>query len=301
MENALRLFEQSLALKGASPHTQRAYLADLRQFFAFARKRGRRALNEIDRLTMRDFLANLRLGGGGEGGRRATSVARKLSTLRTFFRMAVEHGLMKTDPTLQIRTPRRPRSLPHPLREIEVEALLGAPEGEGFLDVRDRALLETLYSTGMRVAELIALNVSQVDGRAAPIRVVGKGGKERLVLLGPPARRALAAYLPARVRLLERRGRASEPALFVNRSGHRLTPRSVQRLLEKHLLRASLESHVTPHTLRHSFATHMLDRGADLRVVQELLGHESLATTQVYTGVSAARLRSVYKKTHPRA
>ena len=296
----LSLYLQQLMIRGLSRHTARAYESDLVQFLDFAKSRGRKELADIDRLIIRDYLAFLRRGADGQGKRQASSISRKLSALRSFFRFAEERGFVNENPTALIRAPKRPRRLPRPLSEEAIRALLSAAFGESFLDARDLAILEALYSSGMRVSELTQLTISDVAEARETLRIRGKGAKERLVILGPHARSALREYLGQRKKFLEKRRRTGETALFVNRLGTALSERSVRRMLVKQLRRASLAGDVSPHRLRHSFATHMLDRGADLRVVQELLGHESLATTQVYTQVSSSRLRQIYHQTHPR-
>ena len=296
----LQDFLDQLKLRSVSPHTVRAYLADLTQLATFAAQRGRARLAEVDRLLLREYLAQLRNSGDGRGHRKPTSLARKLSTFRAFFRFALRAGAIERDPTVGLRNPRLPRTLPRALSEGEAGALVEQPTGDGFQSLRDRAILETLYATGLRVSELAQLEMHQWTPASDTIQVFGKGKKERVVVLGPPARQSLTAYLPARAALLERTRRSGEKRLFVNRRGGPLTDRSVRRLLDKYARVLGLMQHASPHTLRHSFATHLLDRGADLRLVQELLGHERLSTTQVYTHVSMARLRKTIDEAHPR-
>jgi integrase/recombinase XerC len=220
--------------------------------------------------------------------------------LRAFFRFAVRSGAVSRDPTVGLRNPRLPRTLPRALSEVDAGALVEQPHGDRFQALRDRAILETLYATGLRVSELAQLKMEQWAPPADTIQVFGKGKKERVVVLGPPARQSLTAYLPARRALLQRTKRSGETHLFVNRRGGPLSDRSVRRLLDKYARSLGLSQHASPHTLRHTFATHLLDRGADLRLVQELLGHERLSTTQVYTHVSTARLRKTIDESHPR-
>ncbi len=230
---------------------------------------------------------------------RAT-ISRKLASLRSFYRFAQRQGLASSNPAKPLRNPRRQRKLPHVLSSPEVNRLLTAPDGEDAQGLRDRAILETMYSAGLRVSELVGMDDSDIDFDEQIIRVRGKGRKERISPLGSFAIRALQQYAVVRKRHASVDGRRDSP-VFVNRFGKRLTTRSVGRMLEKHILTADLDSRTSPHTLRHSFATHLLDRGADIRSVQELLGHRNLATTQIYTHVSAANLRSIYELAHPRA
>jgi integrase/recombinase XerC len=229
-----------------------------------------------------------------------TTMARRLASLRSFFRFCRREGLCELNPAQALRTPRVGRRLPHFLTTDQVVRLLEAPPANTPLGLRDRSLLETTYSAGLRVAELVGLNVNDWDRQANILRVLGKGRKERIAPVGRHAARALEQWLEVRV-VSPRAPEREQQALFVNRFGRRLTTRSVGRLLEKYLQQAGLDQVTTPHTLRHSFATHLLDGGADLRSVQELLGHKSLTTTQIYTHVSTRRLRETYVDAHPHA
>ncbi|MHC5210790.1 MAG: tyrosine recombinase XerC [Planctomycetota bacterium] len=279
----------------ASEHTLRAYRGDLSALLRFSSEQGVDDPRRIDTLLLREFLASL------PAGSKAT-LARKQASLRGFFGWLTRTGRIGSDPTAALRTPRRGRPLPRALDEGAIARLLAAPDASEQAGVRDRAILELLYSAGLRVEECSQLDLEALDLRGGSVRVLGKGRKERLGMLGKNARAALGAWLPARDRLLRARRRTREQALFLNvRDAGRLTPRSIARLVKTHALSAGLPADTSPHTLRHSFATHLLDRGADLRVVQELLGHESLSTTQVYTHVSINRLKDVYEATHPRA
>jgi len=231
------------------------------------------------------------------------SVARKLAAIRSFFRFLCRDRGLASNPAIGIFTPKMDRPLPHCLRPPEIERLLMAPDRSTPLGLRDAALLETLYSTGMRVSELVALTEPEVM-RGDTLRVIGKGNKERTVFLGRAAREAIADYLArSRPRLLASRRRAGAlpTALFLNKNGTGLSDRSVRTIVERHVTAAALQSDLTPHSLRHSFATHLLENGADLRAVQELLGHASLATTQIYTHLSRERIRQVYDAAHPAA
>jgi integrase/recombinase XerC len=249
-------------------------------------------LRGVSTLDLRAYLAELRR----RNYSRAT-VARKIATLRSFYKYLARQGEVELNPVKVIRTPRQEKRLPKFLTPDDIERLLAAPKGDDPLTLRDRAMLEVLYSTGIRVSELVGMNLEDVDTMGESVRVRGKGKRERLAPLGSFALKALDQYLAAR-----KAGSVHDAAaVFVNRHGQRLSTRSVRRKLSKYLAIAGLNPSVSPHTLRHSFATHMLERGADLRAVQELLGHRSLSTTQIYTHVAAARLKEVYEAAHPRA
>lgn len=229
-----------------------------------------------------------------------STIARRLACLRSFFRYCSREGLVETNPAKALRTPRAGRKLPHFLSTEQVGKLLETPPADDLLGIRDRAMLETIYSGGLRVAELVALNVDDWDRDADVMRVIGKGNKERISPVGSYAAAALDRWLSVREPATS--GSASDlRAMFLNRFGKRLTTRSVGRMLEKYIKQAGLDSLTSPHTLRHSFATHLLDGGADLRSVQELLGHKSLTTTQIYTHVSTKRLKETYESAHPHA
>jgi integrase/recombinase XerC len=227
-----------------------------------------------------------------------TTVARRLAALRAWFRFLCRQGVLESNPAEALRGPRTDRTLPHFLTEEDVTRLLSAPSPRTPLGERDRAILETLYAGGLRVSELVGLNLADLDLDGALAVIRGKGKRERLSMLGQPAVKAIQRWLPIRQEWLT--DRQAQP-VFLNRRGSRLTTRSVGRLLQKYLLKASLDPRTTPHTLRHSFATHLLDRGADIRSVQELLGHQSLSTTQIYTHVTTKRLQEKYQDAHPRA
>lgn len=248
----------------------------------------------ITTLDLRGYVSVLH-----EAGYAKTTIARRLASMRSFFRFGQREGWTKTNPAKPLRNPRKSRSLPHCLSSEELGRLLQAPRANSPLGLRDRAILETLYSAGLRVSELVGLNDGDLDWEQGLLRVRGKGKRERLAPIGSYAARALARWLKCRT--TRRTDNPSASPLFVNRFGSRLTTRSVGRLLEKYLAQTGLDRRTTPHTLRHSFATHLLDRGADIRSVQELLGHKSLITTQIYTHVSTSSLRAAYEKAHPRA
>lgn len=231
---------------------------------------------------------------------RAT-ISRKLASLRSFYRFAMRQGIATENPAKPLRNPRRQRKLPHVLTTEEVGKLLLAPPAGDTMGLRDRAILETMYSAGLRVSELVALRDGDLDSHEQIIRVRGKGRKERISPLGSYAIKAIEQYRRRRIRDAEVEQLGQKAPVFVNRFGRILTTRSVGRMLEKYIAETGLDSRTSPHTLRHSFATHLLDRGADIRSVQELLGHKSLVTTQIYTHVSAANIRQVYERAHPRA
>ena len=304
-----------LGEKNASPHTVANYGMDLRQFAELtwgAEARPPHPWGECDRFAARRFLVHFQK----EGASPATT-RRKCSSLRSFFRYLEREERVRANPFRAVQLPKRERRLPEVLSVTEVGRLLDAPAraarggaegGEAperrrwieYAAARDAAILELLYSTGMRLAECAGLRESQLDVLSGVARVLGKGRKERLCPLGNPALRALRAALEKRDGL-GLPGRARDLPLFVGRTGGRLTPRSIERMMKKHLVAAGLNPAFSPHALRHSFATHLLDAGADLRSVQELLGHASLSTTQLYTHVSIERMKDVYEKAHPRA
>jgi len=286
--------------RGAAPTTIRGYAADLQQCAAFLRQQGlAESWSAVRPAHVRRYLAHLH---GREFAR--ASISRKLSSLRALYRYLRARDLAPSDPTVGITAPRLRRPLPKFLYQGDIDKLLAAPDGETPLGIRDRALLETLYATGLRVAELVSLTADQARG-ASELLIVGKGSKERVALLGRPAQAAIASYLDeARPHLLAKRppeDREKERKLFLNARGGPLTDRSARRVVHKHVLRACAQHGIGPHALRHSFATHLLENGADLRAVQELLGHASLSTTQIYTHVTRRRLREVYDQAHPRA
>lgn len=270
--------------RNASPHTLRAYKKDLEEFQAFARR------VDVTVSDLRRFLSQLH----GRGLSRA-SIARHLASVRTYYRWLVRQGDLETNPALLIRTPKQERKLPNFLEEDEVTRLI-----EAAATPRDRALIELMYGAGLRVSEAVGLNLIDVNLSGGFVRVRGKGNKERLSPVGSHAERAIKAYYGQRAAILAKNG-ASTTAVFLNPRAGRLDVRSVRRILLKTAQKAGLARRVKPHTLRHSFATHMLNRGADLRFVQELLGHAHLTTTQIYTHVTTGRLRQVYDRAHPRA
>jgi integrase/recombinase XerC len=298
MNSRIEGFVETLsAEKGFSDHTCRAYRKDLEQFSSYLRvqRQGKTEpdIREVDDLIIRSYLGFL------HKKYEKTTIARKLSALRSFFRFLMKRGAIERNPAETVLTPKRGRPVPKYLSVDETFRLLDGVKGESVLALRNRAILEMLYSAGLRVGELVAMDVQDVDFQGAWVRVVGKGNKERLSPVGNNALRCVRGYLDKRSPGKTMRDRAGE-ALFLNRQGGRLSARSVGRLLDKVIRQLGLTRPITPHGLRHTFATHMLDAGADLRVVQELLGHASLTTTQRYTHVSIDRLTEVYDRAHPR-
>jgi len=255
----------------------------------------RARLVAVDTTMVRRFLNHL----AGHEYSKAT-VARKLATLRSFYKFCVKRGHVVSNPVAPIRTPKQEKRLPKFLNTEEVAALLAAPDDSDILGARDKAMLETLYSTGIRVSELVGLNLDDVDFLGEALTIRGKGRKERITPIGPTALAAIRKYLELRQK--DARATTFNPqALFVNKHGQRLSTRSVRRKLDKYLAQQGLDPSISPHTLRHTFATHMLNAGADLRSVQELLGHQSISTTQIYTHLTTNRLKEVYDQAHPRA
>jgi integrase/recombinase XerD len=287
--------------RGLSAHTLAAYRRDLRRYVGFLEHRGITDPGQVDESSIRSYVASVSASTHGDDERpyRATSVARMLSSVRSFHRFLLRDGITARDPATGVAQPKLPRQLPHPLTVDETRRLLEAPDAATPTGLRDRAILELLYGAGLRISELTALDVDDLDLEEGAVRVLGKGGKEREVPLGRFAREAVDAYLTRGRPALASAG--SRAALFLNARGGRLTRQSGNRLLAIHVRTAGIESRVTPHSLRHSFATHLLEGGADVRVVQELLGHASVATTQIYTLVTEEHLREVYYTAHPRA
>lgn len=312
-----------------SPYTGRCYGLDLRQFTDHLRSAHSIACDEsaekaaLDRRlgggepdasgptctdlilcadveTIRGFIAHL-----GEQDYSAATMARKIATLRSFHKWMERKGLVKTNPMVLIRTPKQAKRLPKAISVDQIERLLSAPNDGELLGARDRAILEVLYSTGIRVSEVVGINRGDVDDQGEAIIIRGKGRRERLVPLGAHALKALRHYIAMHDKQLAAAGLTagsdSEAALFVNKHGGRLSSRSVRRKVSKYLAEVGLDPEISPHTIRHSFATHLLDNGADLRSVQELLGHQSLSSTQVYTHLSRKRMRDTYDQAHPRA
>jgi len=305
------------AERAVSPHTLKNYASDLQQFRAFLREkklppskpvvsgaeRGdawQRAidLSEIDSLTIRAFIAELHAIGIAR-----SSIARKLATLRSFFRYLCREGVFQANPAKLVSTPKLPKHLPAHLSVDEIDRLMASPARQDPPSARDRGILELFYASGIRLSELVGLDLHNLDLREGLVKVKGKGNKERIVPVGSKAKMALKGYLDKRKELIQTSGQGplGPPGVFLNRRGGRLSARSVGRILLKYLQRSGLGPKITPHGLRHSYATHLLEAGADLRAIQELLGHSRLSTTQRYTHLNLDHLMEVYDKAHPRA
>jgi len=293
VKRAIQAFLQHLEReRNASAHTIRAYAQDLAQFAAHVREDlgHQGSPQEIDHLVIRSFLARLHV-----RGIKKSSAARKLAALRTFFRYLCREGVLDRNPARALLSPKTERRIPGHFDEGQMARFLDVP-GDTPAALRNRAILELFYATGIRCAELVGLDLGEVDLTARTVRVLGKGRKERIVPFGRPAGEALRAYLAHRHQLAPK-----SEAMFANHRGGRLTDRSVREIVKSRLRALAWEQKASPHTLRHSFATHLLERGADLRAIQELLGHSSLSTTQRYTHVNARHIMEIYSKAHPRA
>lgn len=300
IRNALDAFlEWRRSARGDAPLTRKAYAADVSQFIDVCEGQGVRHWSDLDLKALRRYILSLQ-----ERTYAPTSIARKISAVRAFLRWARRDGLIKEDPSASIRNPKTPARLPRVLGEAGVTALVQAPDASPF-GLRDRALLEVLYGSGIRAFEVRGLDIADIDLEALEVRIrSGKGGAERIALIGEPAATAIADYLQCGRPAIVAGGRArpaEDPALLLNRFGTRLSTRGIQRIVERYGGAAGARFKPTPHSLRHAFATHLLDHGADLRTIQELLGHRNIATTQVYTHVSARTMRETHKRTHPRA
>lgn len=279
--------------KNASPHTISSYRRDLLQLAGFLEER-KVKLKEVDNIDLRGFLAVLQ-----EKKNKKSTIARKLASIRTFFQFCIKMKWMEDNPAKVVATPKQEKHVPSFLSEDEMAEFLDIPDSNQPLDLRDKSALELLYATGIRVSELVRINLEDVDFTERLIRIRGKGKKERIVPFGKKAEDSLGSYIRARRQLCK--GEGDDAALFLNYRGERLTSRSVERIVDKYIRVTAMQRKISPHSLRHSFASHLLSRGADLRVIQELLGHESLATTQKYTHLDLKQLLDVYKKSHPRS
>jgi integrase/recombinase XerC len=306
MEKAIEEFGAYLATeRNLSPHTLRSYLADVRQFRQYleenslvppdALERGR--LEAIDHMAVRSFLSSLY-----RRKVRKVTIVRKIAALRAFFNYLLREGRVRVNPAEMVQAPKAEKYLPTFLPVEEMFSLLNLTFADDAAGSRDRAMLELFYSSGMRVSELTGLNLGDIDFGQSLVKVRGKGKKERIVPVGEQALSSVQQYMAGRNEFLQKR-QASEadPPLFLSRSGRRITPRSVARIVDRYVLQSGISKKVSPHTLRHSFATHLLDAGADLRAIQELLGHANLSTTQKYTSVSVAKLMEIYDQAHPKA
>ena len=297
MKKYIRQFVTYLKIeRNYSQHTVDSYELDLSDFVKFlADENGTLPpIEDVDHLTIRSYLANLQ-----ERHLARSTVVRRLSSLRSFYKYLCRHSYLDTDPTSALSSPKIQKRLPEFLEISEVELLLSAPDRNDIIGLRDQAILELLYTTGMRVSELLSLNLPDIDMVNAIVKVRGKGKKERIIPIGGPAMSVLNEYIKRRSELA---GDKSIQAIFLSERGNRIPDsKSIGRRITKYVQSVGIKKKITPHTLRHTFATHLLNAGADLRSVQELLGHTNLSTTQIYTHVTADRLKKVYEKTHPRA
>jgi integrase/recombinase XerC len=299
-----QFFEHLRYERNVSEHTLRNYASDLEQFYNYLsppdKQNARRELDvkQIDHITIREWLSSLHT-----AQKKKTSVARKLAALRTFFQFLVREGVVELNPAKLVATPRLEKKLPNHLSVEDAIRFIETPDTETDLGRRDRAILEFLYATGVRVSELTKLNLNDIDFKEKLVRVTGKRRKQRILPFGDPALHAIFNYLSVRNNFLQNAPMAErdEQALFLNYQGTRITTRSVGRMVDKYIQICAGIHNISPHSLRHSFATHLLDSGADLRDIQELLGHARLSTTQIYTHVSMEKLIEVYDKTHPKA
>ena len=300
-ENLTQFLQHLKYERNLSPHTLRNYASDLEQFKVHlfgVENRTDVPLDEIDRLTIREWMASL------HGDHKKTSVARKLASLRTFFQFLIREGKLESNPAKQVATPRVERKLPNHLSIEDAVRFIETPDVATDLGRRDRAIIEFLYATGIRVGELVGINIADVDFREKMVRVTGKRKKQRIVPFGEPALQAVMLYMEETRTLFLNECPAADrdpQALFLHRRGGRITTRSVGRLIDKYIKLCSDIHDISPHSLRHTFATHLLDQGADLRDIQELLGHARLTTTQIYTQISMEKMIEVYDKAHPKA
>jgi tyrosine recombinase XerC len=294
MKTELRAFLDYLKHeKNASPHTIASYERDLRQLAVYLKERNV-SLRNTDNVVLRGFLATRY-----DKRDKKSTVARKLAAIRSFFQFCIRKRWLEDNPAKVVATPKQEKPVPSFLSEEDMAEFLDLPRTDKPLDLRDKCLLELLYATGLRVGELVGINLEDINFEERLIRVRGKGKKERLVPFGKIAEESLTLYIQARSQI--HKGEIDDSALFLNYRGARITSRSVERVVDKYIHVSAMRRKISPHSLRHSFATHLLGRGADLRVIQELLGHESLATTQKYTHLDLKQLIDVYKKSHPRS
>ena len=302
MKEFFAMFEEYLKLeKNLSPHTVKAYMSDICQFNSFLAVKARNVkTGEIDHLTVRGYIGSL------YKKEKKSSIGRKLASIRSFFDYMIKKGYLENNPARMVSIPKPEKVLPSFISVDEAFALMDKPKGPSLSSLRDRAILETLYSCGLRVSELVSLNMDNINLRDSILRVTGKGNKERIVPIGEKAVSAIEKYLTIRQEALHLTSHVSRltqngDPLFINLRGGRLTQRSVERFVKKYTAGIASGKRVTPHSLRHTFATHLLDNGADLRGIQEMLGHASLSTTQKYTHLSMERLMDVYDRAHPKA
>ncbi|MGB8956295.1 MAG: site-specific tyrosine recombinase XerD [Tumebacillaceae bacterium] len=295
MDKLIERFIHYLAVeRGLAQNTLDSYQRDLNNYTEFLTRSNIRDLNQTRRANIIAYLADLQ-----RKGRATSTISRNLASLRSFYGFLIRDGLIDSDPTTNLESPKIEKRLPKVLTVQEVEALLEGPDLGDVCGLRDKAMLELLYATGIRVSELVALNLSDVNLNMGFLKCFGKGSKERIIPLGTMALTSVSDYvMRARVKLLRNQ---EEESLFLNHHGQRLSRQGFWKIIKKYATSATIKKEITPHTLRHSFATHLLENGADLRAVQEMLGHADISTTQIYTHLTKSRLKEVYAKTHPRA
>ncbi|MBL0387557.1 site-specific tyrosine recombinase XerD [Tumebacillus sp. ITR2] len=295
MDKLIERFIHYLAVeRGLAQNTLESYARDLNAYIEFLKRGGIVDLNQTRRANIIAYLAELQ-----RKGRATTTISRNLASLRAFYGFLLRDGLLDGDPTANLESPKIEKRLPKVLSVAEVESLLEGPDGGTTAGVRDKAMLELLYATGIRVSELVSLNISDVNLNMGFLKCYGKGSKERIIPLGTVALQSVSDYvMRSRVKLVRN---PSEESLFLNHHGQRLSRQGFWKIIKKYAHTASIDKEITPHTLRHSFATHLLENGADLRAVQEMLGHADISTTQIYTHLTKSRLKEVYAKAHPRA
>lgn len=295
MEKLLEEFMQYLSVeKGLARNTLESYRRDIRSCLNFLQQEKKNSIQEIDRALVVKYLSLLK-----EKGKATATISRNIASLRSFFSFLVQENVITDNPSLQIETPRIEKKLPRVLTSKEVDRLLSQPRNDNVIGLRDKAMLELLYASGIRVSELVSLNISDFNPEVGFLRCTGKGMHERIVPIGSMAIQNVQEYLQrCRPRLIKK---DVERSLFVNQHGKRLTRQGFWKILKKYASKSKINGVITPHTLRHSFATHLLENGADLRSVQEMLGHSDISTTQIYTQITRRKIREVYDKTHPRA
>ncbi len=295
MQKQLESYSNYLAVeKGLAKNTLESYRRDLRKFIAFMHKRDIKKPKDVDREALNDFVASLK-----KEGFATSTITRSIASIRSFFYFLLQEGIIENNPALDLESPKIEKKLPRVLTTGEVDKLLSQPQKSQQNGLRDKAMLELLYASGIRVSELVSLDITDFDPHVGFLRCRGKGMKERIVPIGSLAINHVSEYLDnSRAKLLKKNG---EPALFVNHHGSRMTRQGFWKILKKHAQKSNINIDITPHTIRHSFATHLLENGADLRSVQEMLGHSDISTTQIYTQVTRRKIREIYDKTHPRA
>lgn len=295
MEKLLDEFIYHLAVeRGLAKNTIASYRADLTGYILYCRNHGINELYEAGRDTVMSYLFQLQL-----DGRSPATISRRLAAVRTFYRYVIREGFLQEDPSAELESPKLAQKLPRVLSIEEVDHLLGQPLISKPSGLRDKAMLEVLYATGIRVSELVSLDLMNIHLDSGFIRCFGKGSKERIVPLGDVAARFIKEYLERGRSILKKSG--DTPALFLNQHGRRLTRQGFWKIIKKYALKANIKTAITPHTLRHSFATHLLENGADIRSVQEMLGHADISTTQIYTHLTKSKIREIYDRSHPRA